>query len=329
MKTTSVGVENLCVPCHAACRYCLLSSCGKANGVDYERGKKFAERLRAELSILAPSIKTYYYIGYCMDTPYLEDYIRYSQQTDGPSAQFLQMNGLRIRGERDTAQLIEDLCRYGIQEIDLTIYGTEEYHDRFAGRTGDYAFLLRIMKAAKERGLSIRVSVPVYKENLNQVERLPELLQRDDLSLFLPHGKGRGRSMEKLRLTAEDRAGSAPWIQTALGAYRTEGEWLSVTPLFSPEHRTVTLALNPDNILELESMDAETILKFLEDLDDYYYSVLPSAETLADRYGNLQGKKLYRRERDLYLEWQRNYIKDEGLSIWDMNDETHHFSVRY
>jgi len=37
---------------------------------------------------------------------------------------------------------------------------------------------------------------------------------------------------------------------------------------------------------------------------------------------------LYRRFRDLYLEWQQRYIFEHGLDVWDMNDETHHFSVR-
>jgi hypothetical protein len=34
MKTTSFAIANYCVPCNAHCRHCLLSSCGKATGID-------------------------------------------------------------------------------------------------------------------------------------------------------------------------------------------------------------------------------------------------------------------------------------------------------
>ncbi len=44
MITTSIWIQNLYAPCNCACKYCLLYSCKKAEGVDYFRGKKFAER---------------------------------------------------------------------------------------------------------------------------------------------------------------------------------------------------------------------------------------------------------------------------------------------
>lgn len=42
--TVSIGIQNLCAPCGCACKYCLLQSCKKAEGIDYFRGKKVAER---------------------------------------------------------------------------------------------------------------------------------------------------------------------------------------------------------------------------------------------------------------------------------------------
>ena len=44
MKTISIGIHNPCVPCSCACKYCLLQSCKEAEGIDYYRGKKLAER---------------------------------------------------------------------------------------------------------------------------------------------------------------------------------------------------------------------------------------------------------------------------------------------
>ena len=80
MKTVSFSIANYCVPCHAHCRYCLLSSCGKTGGVDPDAGMEFAGRVMREMAETRPEISVSYYIGYCMDTPKLTDYIRFCRE---------------------------------------------------------------------------------------------------------------------------------------------------------------------------------------------------------------------------------------------------------
>ena len=50
MKTVSVSIANYCVPCECRCRYCLLASCGKTNGVDRKEAMDFADRALRVLS---------------------------------------------------------------------------------------------------------------------------------------------------------------------------------------------------------------------------------------------------------------------------------------
>ena len=331
MKTISLGVENLCVPCHAYCRYCLLSSCGKSAGVDYERGKRFAKRLYEEIQAKRPELGFFYYIGYCMDDENLMDYIRFTQEIGSPSGRFLQLNGLRLRDETKTERFVSELVSAGTELIDLTFYGTKEYHDRFAGRAGDFDFLLRILKTAKQQGLNVRISIPATKENLSQLDELIGMLKAygvGEIAVFLPHSKGRGRSLDALRLTADDLGRLSDRVRSHLSNHRTEGEWLSSEHLEMPATRVLTLSLTPDNIEQLEAMTLEEILTYLEILDDQYYEVLPSGEDLAGLYGNKDGTRLYRRLRDLQMEWQHRYLEEHHIEVWDMNDETHHFSVR-
>ena len=73
-------------------------------------------------------------------------------------------------------------------------------------------------------------------------------------------------------------------------------------------------------------MTGEDILKELEALDDRYLAQMLTARELAARYGNPQNEQLFR-FRDLLLKWQQEYIAETGNSIYDMHDETHHFSV--
>ena len=113
MKTVSLGIENLSVPCHAHCRYCLLSSCGKATGVDYERGKRFVSRLYDEVREKRPDLHFFHYIGHCIDSEYLADYIGFSQSIHSPSAEFLRLNGLRLRNDTETDRFILELVDRG------------------------------------------------------------------------------------------------------------------------------------------------------------------------------------------------------------------------
>lgn len=332
MKTTSIGIENLCVPCHAHCRYCLLSSCGKATGIDYDRGKRFARRLHAELKEKRPELQLFHYIGYCMDDANLLDYIKFSQEIDAPSGQFLQLNGLELRNKTEAVNFIHQIHGAGIELVDLTFYGTKEYHDRFAGRAGDFDFLLELLHAANEVGLAVSASLPVTKENIGQTERLMEILDEFNVSrtsVFLPHSKGRGRSLTRLRLTTDDCAGLSDRVWEKMSKYRTEKEFLQVAEFEQPQFRSLTLSLKPDNIDQLEAMSAEEIVAYLEELDDRYYGAIPPVEEIANRYGDRNSNRLYRRFQDLHLEWQQRFLEESGLNIWDMNDETHHFSVRY
>lgn len=331
MKTTAIGVENLCVPCYAFCKYCLLSSCKKATGVDYERGKRFARRLRNELEEVRPDLRFFYYIGYCMDTLDLTDYIRFSQEIESPSGRFLQLNGLALRDEKETERLIQTVRDEGVERIDLTFYGVRDYHDHFAGRAGDFDFLLRILNAANRVGLRADVSFPLTRENVNQADELLDVLsayQLNNVFIFLPHSKGRGRALNDQRLSKAEFDGMSDRVKSHFSKvrYQTEAQWLRENAWPQTEERTLTLCLTPDNIERLEAMTAEEIVAYLECLDDVYYSAVPSMAELAQMYGDGTSDRLFR-IRDLYLKWQQMYLREHGTEIYDMNEESHHFSV--
>ena len=127
MKTTSFSIANYCVPCHAHCRYCLLASCGKATGVDYKAGETFAAGVIRDMKEARPDLPCSYYIGYCMDAPDLPEYLRFSREHQAPAAKFLQMNGFAFRKDQELEALMRSIRDAGVEMIDLTFYGTEEY----------------------------------------------------------------------------------------------------------------------------------------------------------------------------------------------------------
>ena len=333
MRTVSFSIANYCVPCHAHCRYCLLSSCGRVSGVDYRRGEAFAHRVLTELAEKKPDISGSFYIGYCMDTADLRDYIRFSGKHRSPGAGFLQMNGFGFRETAELLSMMQEIREEGVRLIDLTFYGTEAFHDRFAGRKGDFSFSLQMVSAAIQSELPVNISIPLMRDNLGQMEKLRSILSDypvDRYSYFLPHSKGRGRTLQDQRITRQEFERLPREIRDAFWKipHQTEAEWIAAGKWEQPEKRNLTLVLTSENIQSLEEMRAEEILSFLETMDDRYLSQMPPVPELAGKYGNPDNDQLFR-YRDLLLKWQQRYIADTGNTIYDMHDETHHFSVHF
>ena len=107
-----------------------------------------------------------------MDTPDLRDYIRFSGRYHSPGAGFLQMNGFAFREEKDLLSIMRRIRDDGVELIDLTLYGTEEYHDRFAGRKGNFRLVMQMPSAAAGVNLPVNISIPLLQSNLNQLEEL-------------------------------------------------------------------------------------------------------------------------------------------------------------
>lgn len=331
MKTISVSIENLCVPCHCGCRHCLLSSQHCATGVDYHRGQAFAARFYDWMRENRPDLSGLFYVGYCNEFPELKEHIAFVKKYV-PGYDFLQFNGLAFRSEAEIKHLLETVKAGGIRLIDLTFYGLREYHDRFAGRKGDFDFLLRILRMAENVSLDVAVSIPLTMENAGEMEPLFAVLAAykvKQYSVFLPHDKGRGAGLAGQRVT---KAVFDSLPQTVRDNFiriphKTEGEWLAMDRLPTAETRALTLALTPENMDRLETMDPGRIIRELEAMDDAWYAAVPSAEELARTYGRPENTQLFR-FRDLYLHWQKQYLRDHPLDIPDMNDERHSFSTR-
>ena len=87
MKTVSVNVMDLCVPCANRCRYCLLSYDGRVNGVDPDRAMDYARRFNAWLRENRPEVKFLFGWGYSMEHPRLSDMIRFARELPMPKGE--------------------------------------------------------------------------------------------------------------------------------------------------------------------------------------------------------------------------------------------------
>ena len=172
MKTVSINVMNLCVPCENRCRYCLLSYDGKTGGVDYKRSETYAKRFYEWLRKNRPDLSFLFGFGYSMEHPDLLGAIDFCRSIGSATGEFLQFDGMKFRTSEELEGLLRQLQAHGIKLIDLTFYGTESYHDRFAARVGDYRLMTDTLAQANRIGLDVTVSIPITHENAQQLDAL-------------------------------------------------------------------------------------------------------------------------------------------------------------
>lgn len=331
MKTTSLNILNLCVRCYNHCKYCLLSWDGKCLGIDEKRGVEYARSIYHWIKAAHPEINFVYYFGYSMEHPDLPAAIRFMQETNSPGGEFLQFDGMKMRTRAELHELLGSIKELGIRLIDFTFYGTQEYHDRFAGRKGDFELMMHSLEIALEKGLHVEVGIPVTKDNLSQIDPLIRMLPEDQIRLFLftPHSGGRGITLLDSKITVDDyeSLSAAAKQHFNRSGNRTPSEWRNAD-LPAAENRVLTLSLLPSNIEQLEQRSFADTLRELEKMDEDYYSIVPDFRSLLAMYADPDDRRLYSRK-DLYLLYRRRYIADNRLTVLDVTDERFSGSLRY
>lgn len=334
VKTVSVLLQNLCVPCACRCRYCLLSWDGRPVGVPWERSTAFAERLGDWMRENRPDLSFQFSFGYAMEHPDLKAALGFLRRIGSPQATFLQCDGMRLRDGEECRDLAKLMAGEGVRQLNFTFYGLRDYHDRFAGRQGDFDLLVGMLRAARDAGLAVSAGIPLTGENIGQAGALAAFLRRDAgceaVRFFIPHGEGRGAALAPIRLRERELL-TLPEEAAALlnrEAYRPEWEWLAGPGLPEETERMLLLSLREDNIARYEAMEPASLLAEAEALDEAYYAAFPSFAALAERYGDRAGDRLYGR-RDLFAHYRKLYAAEHGVSVYDVTDERQTGSRRF
>jgi hypothetical protein len=308
-----------------------LSWNGACLGIDYDQSVTYARRFYDWLKTYHNDIDFMYSFGYSMEHPKLSEAIKFMQETNSPGGKFLQFDGMKMRTREELEQLFTEIRDLGIRLIDFTFYGTKEYHDKFAGRKGDFDLMMNSLKIALMLGLRVEVGIPVTKENTDQIDELLALLPIDQIKIFLftPHSGGRGIHLLDSKITLDDYAAMSENAKRYFNrnTNRTPSEW-ATSPPPSEDKRALTLSLLPTNIDRLEQQSFEDTLHELEKMDEDYYRTIPCFQTLLKIYASPEDRCLYSKK-DLYLLYRRRYISDQKIKIPDVTDERFSGSLRY
>lgn len=333
MQTTGIMVQTLCVPCACRCRYCLLSWDGNLPGAAYEKSRDYALRFYEWLRKNRPELTFHFSFGFSMDHPALFDALDFLNRIGSVSGQFLQYDGVAFRSDDDLKHLLTGVREHGVGTLNFTFYGTEAYHDRFAARQGDFAYMLKTARFAKEQGLLITAGVPLTKENADQADELLDKLTETGFAetrFFIPHAEGRGKALEPVRLTLEDYTSLPDRVQERLNrsVYKTEAEFFAPDALQEEKNRMLLLNLTPENLEKLERTPFSDVLTRLETLDESYYAAFPSQKQLLEMYGDPASTRFFR-QRDLLSSLRGRYAAEYPVEVCDVTNERQSGSRRF
>lgn len=100
-----------------------------------------------------------------------------------------------------TERVIRDLADAGLSRLAVSLDGsTAEIHDRFRGVPGSFDWTVRMIRAAREIGLSTQINTTVSLHNLEDFDRLCLLMTELGISLWsvfflVPTGRGRAEDI--------------------------------------------------------------------------------------------------------------------------------------
>ncbi|MCE5323628.1 sigma-70 family RNA polymerase sigma factor [bacterium] len=311
--------------CSCRCRHCLLNSGSRLSGVSFDRmkalGKKFLRwRDAHSFDDLAIDIIT----GYSCDSSEDIEGRLFCKAAGATNWSYLPTNGMELRTKTELEQYLLARKEMGITTVGITFYGMKDFHDKWAGRSGDWDYTMLIAKTAAELGLKRQETIFLSKKGVDGIPSLVELL--DQIAgmtgrCICPWDyRGRGKHLEDERVL-DVQVKALPenvlrYINQGINnrgrCYLSEGEWVSAIEAGKyprKDRRVYLISVWPDNIEWLESADCDSILQKMRDEDEQLHTAIPSLPTLARLYGKKSGKRIYW-VRDLEWKWIDLYLKE-------------------
>jgi len=115
---------------------------------------------------------------------------------------------LLTNGALITEKVLNRLEESNIFNVQVSIDGIEENHDRFRGKKGTYERAINAIKLLKDSKYNVSISSTVTKQNMTEIPQIIDMaidlgIPSFKTTLFMPAGRGKG-NIDKLVLTKQD-----------------------------------------------------------------------------------------------------------------------------
>jgi len=240
-----------------------------------------------------------------------------------PGWDYLPLNGLRFREWDQLQELFGSLADAGIRTVNLSFYGLAEHHDQWAGRRGDFDYLMRMAEVTADCGLNRSETLFLRKSTISDLPRLVEMLDGFPglaRRMIEPWDfRGRGTLVEDERPELRELNALPSHLREAVDTerYRTEASWIDAVlggDIPGKTQRIYFVSVRDENVEYLESENCEAILGNLREHDQAGRRAEPSLTGLARRFGDPDSLKFYAL-RDLEWKWLSRYYREQGNGI--------------
>jgi hypothetical protein len=243
------------------------------------------------------------------------------------------MGGIDFKSDCDLKVWLGGHRKLGTDLLWVSLAGSREMHDKWAGRKGDFEFNMRAIGLANDLGYTrgevlflTKSTLPLLEELLDTLDAIPG---REWRKIRVVHYRGRGKRMMHERITTEDLQLLSARVLKDLQereSLRTEAEWIRLfqkEEVSKPLNGRLLLNVTKNNIADLEAMTCDELIGDLENRTQQVWEALPDVEYLCNRYGAVDSldTRLYpagELERiwvDRYLEEFPNELERE-LTTW-------------
>lgn len=308
-------------PCHCRCRHCLLENTGKQKTIPFARAKGIVEKfiIWAKNESI-DNLPIWFTIGNSCDFPNLVEYIEFGRKHGIHWARFLALNGIAYRNSTELEDYLLRLKDAGVSKIGLTFFGTEELHDCWAKRKGDFKFLLLIAEIASRCGLERHETLFMVKEGFDS---LPSLIARLDAipglagrSLSPWDYRGFGKYLENERPTLDSIKPLPEGVKQFINfdTHKSESQWirwLAEGNIPKRKQRNYLIVLSGHNIELIENTTCDEVIDQLRLQDEQFIQAIPPILQLAERFGHRWGKRFYTL-RDLEWKWIERYLDEHS-----------------
>jgi hypothetical protein len=319
-----ISVMNRAYACAHSCQYCLTGKKALSR-VSFDRFAEVVESVLAWRDAERPDLKmicsTLYSAEHDLGTQV--KFMALRERVERP-ATYLLMGGLAIRSEDEMRGWLEERQAIGIEGLIFSLGGTGAVHDRWNAREGDFAFLMRTLRTARELGFQLNERIFLTQDTLPSVEPLLDEFESigGDVNerIVIPFlYRGQATHLENQRITEDTRDAlpdrirqHATWSLGPWEDWRSEREWVALVSEQDEAPRNVRLFIELNEKV-MDQIGAVPIGDFIAGLYERTmsaYTALPSTRELCRRYGDRDGRKIYTNRDDIERKWFEQYLAE-------------------
>ena len=176
--------------CNMKCKHCMNWSVENSNkGFEKEKILKLIKELYEN-----NTEEIYISGGEPLLYPYIDDVILYANSLGIKVT--LATNALEISNHLE-------IIKKGVQLVSISLDGIGKTHDNFRGVTGSFDNCVKVFKLLKENNVKTRISAMVWRENVEELEKIIFLaksygVSKVNLAFLIPEGRAKNDNTIKL-----------------------------------------------------------------------------------------------------------------------------------